>query len=63
MALKSTDSNPAEMAKMVAGMPDKRLAMAEEIAEACVFLCSESATYISGIALTIDHGLTAAMLS
>jgi len=39
--------------------PMGRLGTAEEVAEAVVWLCSESAAYITGIALPLDGGTTA----
>lgn len=38
--------------------PLKRIATVEEVADYIVFLCSPSATYISGTGLAIDFGLT-----
>ncbi len=39
-------------------VPMKRLAEAEEIASAIVFLCSQQAGYITGTSLLVDGGLT-----
>jgi 3-oxoacyl-[acyl-carrier protein] reductase len=39
-------------------IPAGRLGTAEEIAAAAVFLCSERASYITGVALLVDGGLT-----
>ena len=36
--------------------PRGRMAVAEEVADYCVFLCSPSASWINGTALTIDSG-------
>ena len=36
--------------------PGGRMAMPEEVAEAILFLCQPSATYINGINLVIDGG-------
>jgi len=38
------------------GVPVGRYGTAEEVAAAIVFLCSEAASYINGIALTVDGG-------
>ena len=42
-----------------AAIPMQRLARAEEQAEAAVWLCSDSASYITGIALPVDGGMSA----
>jgi 3-oxoacyl-[acyl-carrier protein] reductase len=39
-------------------VPARRLGTAEEIAAAAAFLCSERASYITGVALLVDGGLT-----
>jgi 3-oxoacyl-[acyl-carrier protein] reductase len=39
-------------------IPAGRLGRAEEIAAAATFLCSERASYITGVALLVDGGLT-----
>jgi 3-oxoacyl-[acyl-carrier protein] reductase len=39
-------------------IPAARLGTAEEIAAAAAFLCSERASYITGVALLVDGGLT-----
>jgi 3-oxoacyl-[acyl-carrier protein] reductase len=39
-------------------IPAERLGTAEEIAAAAAFLCSERASYITGVALLVDGGLT-----
>ena len=41
-----------------AAVPVGRPALPEEVAEAAVFLSSPSASYISGVGLIIDAGLT-----
>lgn len=46
--------------KVPAGIPMGRRASAEEIAEAAVWLCSDSASYITGHAMAIDGGHVAA---
>jgi 3-oxoacyl-[acyl-carrier protein] reductase len=42
-------------------IPAKRLGTAEEIAAAAAFLCSERASYITGVALLVDGGLTTSL--
>ncbi|MEA5459396.1 glucose 1-dehydrogenase [Arcicella sp. LKC2W] len=45
--------------KLEASIPMKRFGKPEEIAEAIVWLCSDSASFITGHALPIDGGITA----
>jgi NAD(P)-dependent dehydrogenase (short-subunit alcohol dehydrogenase family) len=45
---------------LIASHPIGRIAQPEEIADAVVFLASEKASYITGVALPIDGGYTAA---
>jgi NAD(P)-dependent dehydrogenase (short-subunit alcohol dehydrogenase family) len=44
---------------MIDRVPLARLATAEDVANACMFLLSDAAAYITGTVLTIDGGLTA----
>lgn len=46
--------------KVLPGIPMQRRASPEEIAEAAVWLCSDSASYITGHALAVDGGHVAA---
>lgn len=49
-----------ELEKVAAAMiPMRRLASAEEQAEAAAWLCSSRASYITGVALPVDGGLVA----
>lgn len=53
-----TGSQP-EVRKQMAGMiPMKRLAQPEDMAEAVVWLCSDAASFITGVAMPIDGGMT-----
>lgn len=49
------------LAKQAEEVPMKRLASADEIAAAIVFLCSQHAGYITGTNLLVDGGLTTGM--
>ena len=46
--------------QLIKGIPLRRLAQAEDIANAALFLASDEASMITGIALPIDGGITAA---
>lgn len=46
--------------QLIKGIPLRRLAQAEDIANAALFLASEEASMITGVALPIDGGITAA---
>lgn len=50
---------PAQiMQRLMLGVPMKRLATADEIAQGVLWLCSDGASYVTAIALPIDAGLT-----
>ena len=56
---KSTGKPVEELSnQMIAEIPMKRFAGAEEIAYAVAFLCSSSASYITGINVPVDGGRT-----
>lgn len=55
---KPLTSNPINKAIVEFSVPLKRAAVAEEIAEAVLFLCSNSSAYITGQVLTLDGGIT-----
>jgi len=60
IATEMTDAlGPALMTEVKKRVPAKRLGQAEEVADAVVYLASDSAAYITGHVLTIDGGLTA----
>ena len=46
----------AALAELAAARPNGRLATADEIASAIVFLCSERASYVAGAAWSVDAG-------
>ena len=54
-------SREAVEAAARADVPAGRLGRVEEMAAAAVFLCSEPAAYITGVALPVDGGLTRAV--
>jgi NAD(P)-dependent dehydrogenase (short-subunit alcohol dehydrogenase family) len=51
------DALPDHGEKMVRRLPMGRMATTDEIAEAVVWLCSDAASYVNGVALTVDGGL------
>ena len=53
-------SNPeAELRRVLSRIPMDRMAEPEEIAAAALFLASDDSSYITGVALPVDGGLTA----
>jgi 3-oxoacyl-[acyl-carrier protein] reductase len=56
---KMTEAMPAEvLQQMAAKVPVQRLGETRDIANACLFLASEEAAYISGTVLSVDGALT-----
>lgn len=55
---KTADPKKAEMAVIM--HPVGRIGQAEEIAAAVLYLCSDAAGFVTGVALPVDGGLTAA---
>ena len=49
----------AELRRVLARIPMDRMAEPDEIAAAALFLASDDASYITGVALPVDGGLTA----
>ncbi|MBS0621729.1 MAG: 3-oxoacyl-ACP reductase FabG [Verrucomicrobia bacterium] len=49
--------NDAQRAAILETVPLKRMGQPHEIADAVLFLCSESANYITGQVLTVDGGM------
>jgi NAD(P)-dependent dehydrogenase (short-subunit alcohol dehydrogenase family) len=54
-----TDHRPQRAARMAAAEPVGRMGQPEEIAEAVVWLCSDSASFVTGLAMAVDGGITA----
>lgn len=53
------EAEPARLSAEIARHPRGRLGTPEEVAEAILWLCSESASYINGHALAVDGGFVA----
>ena len=56
-------SDPARKARRMIHIPMGRLAHAEEIVNAALFLASDEASYITGSQLVVDGGITAAYVT
>jgi len=52
-------ANPAVEVAMLSAVPQSRLCEPEEVADAVIFLCSDSASHITGHVLPVDGGWTA----
>jgi NAD(P)-dependent dehydrogenase (short-subunit alcohol dehydrogenase family) len=52
-------ANPEEKEQMLKAVPLARMGEPEEVAEAVLWLCSDSASFITGHVMPIDGGLTA----
>ncbi|MGE0820505.1 MAG: SDR family oxidoreductase [Candidatus Binatia bacterium] len=50
---------PQVIQKMIAAQPNQRLGKPEEIAEAAVWLCTEAASFVTGLAMPVDGGYLA----
>jgi NAD(P)-dependent dehydrogenase (short-subunit alcohol dehydrogenase family) len=59
MLQKGATRFPQVIEKMVAAQPNKRLGKPEEIAEAAVWLCSDGASFVTGLAMSVDGGYIA----
>lgn len=51
--------NPAQKAAVAAAVPLGRIGLPQDIADACLFLLSDKASYITGTELIVDGGLMA----
>jgi meso-butanediol dehydrogenase/(S,S)-butanediol dehydrogenase/diacetyl reductase len=56
---RSSKDNPEFYDKLVARIPMHRVGQPEEVAAAVLFLASDAASFITGVALPIDGGATA----
>jgi NAD(P)-dependent dehydrogenase (short-subunit alcohol dehydrogenase family) len=54
-----TSRDPGFAPKMVADIPMGRDAEPEEVAEAVIWLCSDAASYVTGLCMAVDGGFTA----
>jgi NAD(P)-dependent dehydrogenase (short-subunit alcohol dehydrogenase family) len=54
-----SNANPEEREQMLKAVPLARMGEPEEIAEAVIWLCSDSASFITGHVMPIDGGLAA----
>jgi NAD(P)-dependent dehydrogenase (short-subunit alcohol dehydrogenase family) len=52
--------SPQIVKDMIANQPMGRLAKAEEVASAIIWLCSNEASYVNGVCLPVDGGFTVA---
>ncbi|MFC9220295.1 SDR family NAD(P)-dependent oxidoreductase [Streptomyces hygroscopicus] len=52
-------ADPVWRAKQIDGVPMKRAGEVREVADAVLFLASEEASYITGVEILVDGGLTA----
>lgn len=57
-AMKMVPDAKQTLTQMVAPWPIKRVGEPREVANAALFLCSDSASYLTGVALPVDGGST-----
>lgn len=59
IATKMTEAMPTEVLKSIAEkVPVQRMGSVEDIANTCLFLSSEEASYINGAVISVDGGVT-----
>lgn len=56
MSSKALDSDPVRKSKVIGRTPMGKMGMPEDIANAAYFLCSDEASYITGVVLPVDGG-------
>ena len=56
MSSKALDNDPERKVKVLGRTPMGRLGLPEEIANAAYFLCSDQASFITGVTLPVDGG-------
>jgi meso-butanediol dehydrogenase/(S,S)-butanediol dehydrogenase/diacetyl reductase len=54
-----TGTSPALMKRFEAVFPPRRIGLPEEVAEAIAFLASDNASFINGVLLPVDGGISA----
>lgn len=60
MLTSRTATDPSLREKLVASIPLRRAGTGEDTANACLFLASDEASYVTGASLVVDGGFTAA---
>ena len=53
-----TGSKPGQKEEMMSVVPMRRVAGPEDMAEAVMYLCSDAASFVTGVALPVDGGMT-----
>lgn len=56
-------ADPGTERRTAEHVPLRRLGEPEDVAQACLFLCSDSAAYITGVTLRVDGGPTTALIA